>query len=412
MQEARLLTILVEFNDNANDDFTGVDGPRDRLREPGRACRAPSRTGRCTTTSRTRRRFTHADNNSFWVPDFSPGALRQDAVHQGGHHRAGPHGPDRSGRPAGHRHLRLHDEEHVRGDVEGRLHGRRRRPPRGSRCRTPRRGTARSRCFQNDEGEWDAGRHPGHERPPGQPARRRRPRPGRGRRARRSGPAASPGTTTTSRTRATSTATATSSSPTASSTTWCSCTPARTSPAAAAHRACTPSGRTPRRSPAATDPGHRPGGLELHRPAGGLRRGRVRPRVRPRPRPARPVRHAGGGESADRLLGPDGHGLAQRPDLPVDPDAHGPLGQVGPRLGRPADLRPGRQGARPSSSARPPARRRAPRTASRSTCRPRSSRSPTRTAARSMWYSGADQDWADVRLTRDDRVPNAADARF
>ena len=56
MQEARLLTILVEFNDDANDDFTGLDGPGDRLREPRRACRAPSRTGRCTTTSRTRRR--------------------------------------------------------------------------------------------------------------------------------------------------------------------------------------------------------------------------------------------------------------------------------------------------------------------------------------------------------------------
>ncbi|HSK52620.1 MAG TPA: immune inhibitor A domain-containing protein, partial [Clostridia bacterium] len=30
----------------------------------------------------------------------------------------------------------------------------------------------------------------------------------------------------------------------------------------------------------------------------------------------------------------------------------------------------------------------------------------------SMWYSGADQDWADVRLMRDIAVPNSADARF
>jgi immune inhibitor A len=30
----------------------------------------------------------------------------------------------------------------------------------------------------------------------------------------------------------------------------------------------------------------------------------------------------------------------------------------------------------------------------------------------SMWYSGADQDWADVRLMREVEVPNAADARF
>ena len=29
-----------------------------------------------------------------------------------------------------------------------------------------------------------------------------------------------------------------------------------------------------------------------------------------------------------------------------------------------------------------------------------------------MWYSGADQDWADVRLMRDVQVPNNADARF
>ena len=36
-------------------------------------------------------------------------------------------------------------------------------------------------------------------------------------------------------------------------------------------------------------------GLELHRPARGLRRGRLRPRVRPRPRPAGPVRHGSGG---------------------------------------------------------------------------------------------------------------------
>ena len=37
--------------------------------------------------------------------------------------------------------------------------------------------------------------------------------------------------------------------------------------------------------------------------------------------------------------------LAQRANLPVDPDSHGPLGQVGARLGRAADLRTGLQGA-------------------------------------------------------------------
>ena len=42
-----------------------------------------------------------------------------------------------------------------------------------------------------------------------------------------------------------------------------------------------------------------------------------------------------------RLLGPDELRLALRPDLPVDADAHGPLGQVGARLGQPGHARPG-----------------------------------------------------------------------
>ena len=78
----------------------------------------------------------------------------------------------------------------------------------------------------------------------------------------------------------------------------------------------------------------------------------------------------------------------------------------------PLILSPGCRRRATSSSARRRARRRAPRTASRSTCRTRSSTWPTRTAAASMWYSGADQDWADVKLTRDVDVPAAADARF
>ena len=105
-------------------------------------------------------------------------------------------------------------------------------------------------------------------------------------------------------------------------------------------------------------------------------------------------------------------GSHSRPDLPVAADPHGPLGQVGARLGRPADPQPRRRGHAPSSSARPRARRRAPRTASRSTCRTRSSPSPTPHSGASMWYSGADQDWADVQLARDVDVPAAADAKF
>ena len=41
-----------------------------------------------------------------------------------------------------------------------------------------------------------------------------------------------------------------------------------------------------------------------------------------------------------RLLGPDELRLALRPDLPVDADAHGHLGQVGARLGRPPRVQP------------------------------------------------------------------------
>ena len=53
-QEAKLLTILVEFNDEANDDFTDVWVPTSTgARAP--ACRVRSSTGRCTTTSRTPR---------------------------------------------------------------------------------------------------------------------------------------------------------------------------------------------------------------------------------------------------------------------------------------------------------------------------------------------------------------------
>ena len=67
-------------------------------------------------------------------------------------------------------------------------------------------------------------------------------------------------------------------------------------------------------------------------------------------------------------------GSHSRPDLPVDADAHGPLGQVGARLGRPASmLEPGASRARRRASARPS---RTPqghrRTASRSTCPTRS----------------------------------------
>ena len=89
----KLLTILVEFNENANDDFTGVAWCRREFGSTDLRARATCRTARCTTTSRTRPTTRSPDNNSMWVPDFSPGALQQDALHRRGHHRAGAHGP-------------------------------------------------------------------------------------------------------------------------------------------------------------------------------------------------------------------------------------------------------------------------------------------------------------------------------
>ena len=69
-QTARLLTILVEFNDQATTTSAGS-----RCRAPpsvtAPVCPAPSRTARSTTTSRTRLTATVKDNNSMWLPDFS-----------------------------------------------------------------------------------------------------------------------------------------------------------------------------------------------------------------------------------------------------------------------------------------------------------------------------------------------------
>ena len=75
VQRARLLTLLVEFNPDANDDFSGFERPDDSLNptgcvtEPGgtllngplhNELPDPATVGRGT------------DNNTFWVPDFTP----------------------------------------------------------------------------------------------------------------------------------------------------------------------------------------------------------------------------------------------------------------------------------------------------------------------------------------------------
>jgi hypothetical protein len=70
-QTAKLLTLLVEFNDQGNDDFTDVMVPKtvfeDRECVPGAVPNGPRHNNIPNPAS-----LPHADNNSMWVPDFSP----------------------------------------------------------------------------------------------------------------------------------------------------------------------------------------------------------------------------------------------------------------------------------------------------------------------------------------------------
>ena len=115
------------------------------------ACPAPSRTARCTTTSRTRRRCRTRTTTRCGCRTSRPTHYNKMLYTKRGHHRAGPHRPDRAGRQAGHRPRRPHHAQHVPGDVQGRVHGRRagqpvdhraalgglvRAPPAASRTRT------------------------------------------------------------------------------------------------------------------------------------------------------------------------------------------------------------------------------------------------------------------------------------
>ncbi len=70
-QVAKLLTILVEYNTNANDDFTGVMVPEtvfeSRECVPGNVQNGPLHNNMPNPANAS-----HLDNNSMWVPDFSP----------------------------------------------------------------------------------------------------------------------------------------------------------------------------------------------------------------------------------------------------------------------------------------------------------------------------------------------------
>src|SRR5687767_4975987 len=71
MQEAQLLTILVEFNDAANDDFTGMKVP-ETVFESRECVDGNIQNGPLHNNIPNPATYTHADNNTFWVPDFSP----------------------------------------------------------------------------------------------------------------------------------------------------------------------------------------------------------------------------------------------------------------------------------------------------------------------------------------------------
>ena len=306
-QTAKLLTILVEFNPNANDDFSGVQVPAtvfgDRTCVQGGIQNGPLHNQIPNPADAVVPGQQHVLGRR-----LQPGALRPDAVHLGGDHRARPPGPHRSRRPAWGRHLRVHDAEPLPRDVQGRLHRRRRRHAVGPGA--PLGGLVRRRPLH-------AERRRARWRPVRRSARSAT-------RTTRRAPDSSPSTPSTPlmtehpdfplrrlRHRGPgrlATATATCSSRTASSTTSCWSTPARTSRAAAAPRASYAIwAHSSTVVGGVRDPQHRDAGpraSQLHRAARGLGRGCVLARVRPRPRAPGPVRHERRRRLAHRVLGP------------------------------------------------------------------------------------------------------------
>jgi immune inhibitor A len=70
-QQAQLLTILVEFNDQANDDFAGVKVP-ETVFESRTCVDGTVQNGPLHNNIPNPANASHPDNNTMWVPDFSP----------------------------------------------------------------------------------------------------------------------------------------------------------------------------------------------------------------------------------------------------------------------------------------------------------------------------------------------------
>ena len=101
VQHARLLVILVEFNPNANDDFSGFaryDAATRPAASPSRP--APSSTARCTTRSRTPRREGPRQQHAVGA-GLHPDYYQQAHLLDPGRHPEGAQGPRRRRRPQG-----------------------------------------------------------------------------------------------------------------------------------------------------------------------------------------------------------------------------------------------------------------------------------------------------------------------
>ena len=96
VQHARMLVIPVEFNPNANDDFSGfarydADDPTGCVTEPaGTVFNGPTHNQIPNPATLGKR-----DNNTLWVPDFSPDYYSKLIFSTAGHHPEGAQGPQR-----------------------------------------------------------------------------------------------------------------------------------------------------------------------------------------------------------------------------------------------------------------------------------------------------------------------------
>ncbi|MEV0425279.1 immune inhibitor A domain-containing protein [Micromonospora sp. NPDC050495] len=155
-QTAKLLTLLVEFNDQANDDFSNVYVPKtvfeDRSCVLGSVQNGPKHNNIPNPAS-----LPHKDNNSMWVPDFSPEHFdkmlytKEGITERVRTDLTGPDGKpgvDLSGRTMHNMYLEMSKGAYtVNGQASPWI-----TMPHSEAW------YAANRCFQNEDGTWSAGR--------------------------------------------------------------------------------------------------------------------------------------------------------------------------------------------------------------------------------------------------------------